>query len=157
MVVSTRRRISPGYLVEYVGLDVFPVYPSTDKFLSPLGAKISPVNINGCSDCIFCSAGHNAVEHWIGYCPLVFSVVTILIGRLATPNDIFPADQHALALTACIVHAIRREVLARRALGAKKYSKPIPLRPNDPRLFVSSFKMWLIPSRWRIRAQRMIG
>ena len=51
--------------------------------------------------CVFCLRGDNAAHHWLIFCTFTHSLLSLVLGRLATPHDWYPRERKALV---CVAH-----------------------------------------------------
>ena len=51
------------------------------------------------------------------FCPVVLGVLSAVLGELVTPSQWFDGDQARFVIACHVLHAVRRELVARCAFG----------------------------------------
>ena len=94
--------------------------------------KESRIQPETCPACWFCQQGDNSVEHWVSFCPVANTALSVTLGRITTPSDWFPekgqhnAVDHLLIVTHT-VHTLRQHLLAANAFAPPR-ERGTPIR-----------------------------
>ena len=61
------------------------------------------------------------MHHWLIFCTFTHSLLSLVLGRLATPFDWYTRERKTLVLVAHTAHLLRREIVARNGLSHGKF------------------------------------
>ena len=81
--------------------------------------------------CVLCANGPNTVSHLQRHCSVSNAILTCALGRIAAPRDWYTSDPAEVVILAHTVHALRRELLARRAYSGGRVHERVPLPAGD--------------------------
>ena len=89
--------------------------------------------------CSLCGHGDNSTHHWTLFCPVIFGALSLLIGRVAYPQDLLAQEQDSLNTAIRLIHVARRELVALNAFSHGKYGSPQHTPSQQQHIIIAKF------------------